>query len=162
MTDETPSDAAKDDEEVDDDDEVVSALSTAALEQKLQTLRDQSNRHSQLLTQKLATSQSGQNLLHIGSSLSSLPPDLHSLLTHLHPVLSAAETTEKQFLGNLQKLVAVANEIRLEQRRVEHASECADLYEDLCVAEQHVNLRKRNILEVEAGVEKDMQGEFEE
>jgi conserved oligomeric Golgi complex subunit 2 len=162
MTDETPSDAAKDDEKVDDDDEVVSALSTAALEQKLQTLRDQSNRHSQLLTQKLATSQSGQNLLHIGSSLSSLPPDLHSLLTHLHPVLSAAETTEKQFLGNLQKLVAVANEIRLEQRRVEHASECADLYEDLCVAEQHVNLRKRNILEVEAGVEKDMQGEFEE
>ncbi len=160
MTDKNHSEAMKDAENLVDDDEVLSALSTAALEQRLLALRDQSNKHSQLLTQKLATSQSGQNLLHIGSSLSSLPPDLHSLLTHLHPVLSAAETTEKQFLGNLQKLVAAANEIRLEQRRVEHASECADLYEDLCVAEDDVNLRKRNILEVEAGEEKDMQGEF--
>ena len=146
-----------------DEEEIVSALSTMALEQKLESLRDQSNKHSQLLTQRLATSQSGQNLLHIGSSLSSLPPDLHSLLTHLHPVLSAAETTEKQYLGNLQKLVAAANEIRMEQRRVDHSLECADLYEDLCAAEQHVTLRKRNILQVEATAGgKDGQGELEE
>jgi hypothetical protein len=49
--------AAHHEENLGDDDEVVSALSTAALEQKLLALRDQSNKHSQLLTQKLATSQ---------------------------------------------------------------------------------------------------------
>jgi len=146
-----------DEEEEDDDDNeeeeeiVVSALSTQALEQKLVTLRDQSNKHSQALTQKLATSQSGQNLLHIGSSLSTLPPDLHALLTQLHPVLSAAESTEKQHLSNLQKLVTCGNEIRLEQRRVNHASQCANLYEDLIFAERRVkrdaSLRKRNVLQ---------------
>jgi hypothetical protein len=138
------------------EDEVITALSTVALEQKLVTLRDQSNKLSQLLTQKLATSQSGQNLLHIGSSLSSLPPDLHSLLTNLHPVLSAAESTEKQYLTNLQKLVAAANEIRLEQRRMEHAMECAEIYEDLCAAEQHVSVRKRNILQLDFDDDKDL------
>lgn len=163
MSDDLASDAERGEEKEEDEVEIVSALSTMALEQKLESLRDQSNKHSQLLTQRLATSQSGQNLLHIGSSLSSLPPDLHSLLTHLHPVLSAAETTEKQYLGNLQKLVAAANEIRLEQRRVEHSLECADLYEDLCSAEQHVSVRKRNILQVEAtDGGKDGQGELEE
>jgi conserved oligomeric Golgi complex subunit 2 len=163
MSDDLASDAERGEEKEEDEVEIVSALSTMALEQKLESLRDQSNKHSQLLTQRLATSQSGQNLLHIGSSLSSLPPDLHSLLTHLHPVLSAAETTEKQYLGNLQKLVAAANEIRLEQRRVEHSLECADLYEDLCSAEQHVSVRKRNILQVDAtDGGKDGQGELEE
>ena len=163
MSDDPVSEAEKGEEDDENEVDVVSALSTMALEQKLESLRDQSNKHSQLLTQRLATSQSGQNLLHIGSSLSSLPPDLHSLLTHLHPVLSAAETTEKQYLGNLQKLVMAANEIRLEQRRVEHSLECADLYEDLRAAEQHVNLRKRNILEVQVfGGGKDGQGEFQE
>jgi hypothetical protein len=137
------------DNHIADEDEVITALSTVALEQKLVTLRDKSNKLSQLLTQKLATSQSGQNLLHIGSSLSSLPPDLHSLLTNLHPVLSAAESTEKQYLTNLQKLVAAANEIRLEQRRTEHAIECAEIYEDLCAAEQHVSVRKRNLLQLD-------------
>jgi len=89
--------------------------------------------------------------LHIGSSLSTLPPDLHALLTQLHPVLSAAESTEKQHLSNLQKLVTSGNEIRLEQRRVNHASQCANIYEDLIFAERRVkrdaNLRKRNVLE---------------
>ncbi|KAI2502977.1 protein of unknown function (DUF3510) [Fragilaria crotonensis] len=122
MSDDPVSEADKGEEKEEDEVDIVSALSTMALEQKLESLRDQSNKHSQLLTQRLATSQS---------------------------VLSAAETTEKQYLGNLQKLVMAANEIRLEQRRVEHSLECADLYEDLCAAEQHVNLRKRNILEVQ-------------
>lgn len=119
-------------------DEVITALSTAALDQKLRSLRELSNQHSQALTQKLATSQSGQNLLHIGSSLSTLPPDLHSLLTLLHPILSAAEATEKTNLANLQKIVGVGNTIRAEQRRVEHAAECADLLEDLIAAERDV------------------------
>lgn len=135
--------------EDEDVEEIVSALSTQALEQKLITLREQSNRHSQTLTQKLATSQSGQNLLHIGSSLSTLPPDLHALLTQLHPVLSAAESSEKQHLSSLQKLVACGNDIRVQQRRVDHASQCADLYEDLMAAERHAqrdaSMRKRNV-----------------
>mmetsp|Transcript_2429 Transcript_2429/g.3586 ORF Transcript_2429/g.3586 Transcript_2429/m.3586 type:complete len:855 (+) Transcript_2429:25-2589(+) len=145
---------ANDDEEID---EIASALSTQALEQKLITLREQSNKHSQTLTQKLATSQSGQNLLHIGSSLSTLPPDLHALLTQLHPVLSAAESSEKQHLNNLQKLVAGGNDIRVQQRRADHASQCADLYEDLMSAELHAqrdaSMRKRNVASANANDE---------
>ena len=133
-----------------EDDEMITAMSTQALELKLKTLRDQSNKHSQALTQKLATSQSGQNLLHIGSSLSTLPPDLHALLTQLHPVVTAAESTEKQHLQALQKLVSCGNEIRSERRRVEHARDCSDLYSDLLSAEKDIKrfsgMRKRNVL----------------
>jgi hypothetical protein len=120
------SDSAKD---------IPTAMSTSALESKLKDLKEKSNKHSQILTAKLASSQSGQNLLHIGTSLSTLPPDLHSLLTQLHPVLSSAESTEKAFLQRLQRLVQCGNEIRLEERRVEHAKDCAELYQDLLAAE---------------------------
>lgn len=119
-------------------DEPIVAMPTSALEAKLRALREKSNEHSQILTQKLASSQSGQNLLHIGTSLSTLPPDLHSLLTQLHPVLSAAEATEQVQIKKLQDLVQNANEIRTEQRRMIHASECADLYQDLLAAERDV------------------------
>ena len=115
--------------------EIPNAMSTSALESKLRSLKEKSNKHSQILTAKLATSQSGQNLLHIGTSLSTLPPDLHSLLTQLHPVLSSAESTEKQYLQYLEKLVKCGSEIRVEERRVEHAKECASLYQDLLGAE---------------------------
>lgn len=121
-----------------DAEEQIVAMPTSALESKLRTLREKSNQHSQILTQKLASSQSGQNLLHIGTSLSTLPPDLHSLLTQLHPVLSAAESTEQQQLQKLESLVQNANEIRGEQRRMVHAAECADLYQDLLAAERDV------------------------
>ena len=120
------------------DEETIVAMPTSALESKLRMLREKSNEHSQILTQKLASSQSGQNLLHIGTSLSSLPPDLHSLLTQLHPVLSAAESTEHQQLQKLQTLVQHANEIRSEQRRTAHAADCAELYLDLLAAERDV------------------------
>jgi conserved oligomeric Golgi complex subunit 2 len=115
------------------------AMSTSALENKLRDLREKSNKHSQILTQKLASSQSGQNLLHIGTSLSTLPPDLHSLLTQLHPVLSSAEATEKKYMQQLQKLVDQGNQIRLERRKVYCAKECADLYQDLLAAESVVS-----------------------
>lgn len=118
--------------------DVPTAMSTSALESKLRDLKEKSNKHSQVLTAKLASSQSGQNLLHIGTSLSSLPPDLHSLLTQLHPVVSAAEGTEKQYLQHLQRLVQCGNEIRLEERRVASARDCADLYQDLLAAESIV------------------------
>jgi hypothetical protein len=120
------------------EDQQVTALPTSALEAKLRTLREKSQRHSQALTQKLATSQSGQNLLHIGTSLSTLPPDLHSLLTQLHPLLSATEGMEKTFFEILQKLVACANDIRILQRRVENARDCFQLYEDLEASERDV------------------------
>jgi hypothetical protein len=120
------------------DEFVSSNLSTSALESKLRQLREESNQLNTELTQKLASSQSGQNLLHIGSSLSTLPPDLHSLLTQLHPVLSASEVYEKQSLQDLQRLTNVVTEIRQQQQRSVHASECADLYADLAAAEQKV------------------------
>lgn len=115
--------------------DVPTAMSTSALENKLKGLKEKSNKHSQLLTAKLASSQSGQNLLHIGTSLSSLPPDLHSLLTQLHPVVSSAESTEKQYIQRLEHLVQCGNDIRLEERRVQHAKDCAELYQDLLAAE---------------------------
>ncbi|CAB9508072.1 Golgi complex subunit 2 [Seminavis robusta] len=127
-----------------DKEEMIVAMPTSGLESKLKTLREKSNQHSQILTQKLASSQSGQNLLHIGTSLSSLPPDLHSLLTQLHPVLSAAETTEQQQIQKLQALVQHANEIRAEQRRMVNAADCAELYQDLLAAERDVK-RDANI-----------------
>jgi hypothetical protein len=119
---------------------IPTAMSTSALENKLKDLKGKSVKHSQILTAKLASSQSGQNLLHIGTSLQTLPPDLHSLLTQLHPVLSSAEVAEKEYLQRLQKLVQCGNDIRFEERRIGNARECAGLYEDLLAAE--TRLRK--------------------
>lgn len=116
--------------------DIPTAMSTSALENKLRVLKEKAKEHSQVLTAKLATSQSGQNLLHIGTSLSSLPPDLHTLLTQLHPVLSSAETTEKQYLSHLEKFVNCGMEIRKEERRVHNSKECASLYQDLVAAER--------------------------
>ena len=142
-------------------DDIPTTMSTTALENKLKHLREQSNQHSQVLTQKLASSQSGQNLLHIGTSLSTLPPDLHSLLTQTHPVLSATEQSEREQLQHLTKLVETAKQIQLEQRRVQHAKSAADLYADLCAAEQSVtrdiNLRRYGKETLEPD---DIQGEF--
>ncbi len=121
-----------------DSDYIPTAMSTSALENKLKDLKDKSNKQSQVLTAKLASSQSGQNLLHIGTSLQTLPPDLHTLLTQLHPVLSCTEATEKEYLQRLQKLVECGNDIRSEERRVGNAKECAGLYEDLIAAENRL------------------------
>uniref|UniRef100_A0A7R9ZUC0 COG complex component COG2 C-terminal domain-containing protein n=1 Tax=Pseudo-nitzschia arenysensis TaxID=697910 RepID=A0A7R9ZUC0_9STRA len=117
---------------------IPTAMSTSALENKLKDLKEKSIKQSQVLTAKLASSQSGQNLLHIGTSLQTLPPDLHSLLTQLHPVLSCTESAEKEYLQRLQKLVDCGNDIRFEERRVGNARECAGLYEDLVAAENRL------------------------
>lgn len=123
---------------------VIMALPTTALEIKLRNLKEQSQKHSQSLTQKLATSQSGQNLLHIGTSLSTLPPDLHSLLTQLHPLLSATEAVEKELFTVLQNLVACANTVRLLQRRVDTARDCAQLYQELQASERNAQRDKQS------------------
>jgi hypothetical protein len=113
-------------------------LSNAALEAKAKQLREESARLSQTLTQRLASSQSGQNLLHMGTSLSTLPPDLHSLLQSLHPVLSATEGTEKKLLSVLEKIVTIQTEIRNQEQRSQSAAMAADLYQDLIAAEMTV------------------------
>lgn len=120
--------------------DIPSNLSTAALQHKYQQLRDQADQHGQILTQKLASSQSGQNLLHMGSSLSTLPTDLHFLLTQLHPLLLAVEQTEGNLSSKLNSICERALLIKKQQRRVIHAKECADAYEDLLAAENIVKL----------------------
>jgi hypothetical protein len=114
----------------------VGYLSTGALEQRLRKLRDESNAQSQLLTQKLAESQSGQNLLHMSTRLSTLPPLLHALLQQLHPVLNSAEQAEKGTLDQLQRIRQQVVNVRVEQRRASHAVECSNLYQDVLSAER--------------------------
>ena len=118
-------------------------LSTGALEQRLRKLKDESAAQSQLLTQKLAESQSGQNLLHMSTRLSTLPPLLHSLLQQLHPVLSSAERAEEGTLDQLQRIRQQVVSVRVEQRRASHAVECSNLYQDVLSAERILRQRQR-------------------
>ncbi|GAX10474.1 hypothetical protein FisN_21Lh173 [Fistulifera solaris] len=120
--------------------DIPSNLSTAALQHKYQQLKDQAEQHGQILTQKLASSQSGQNLLHMGSSLSTLPTDLHFLLTQLHPLLQGVEQSEGSLSSKLNNICERALVIKKHQRRVIHAQECADSFEDLLAAEKIVQL----------------------
>jgi len=113
----------------------ATSLSTAALELKLKELQEEARDHSQVLTKKLSSSQSGQNLLHIGSSLSTLPPDLHSLLTTVHPLHTSIENSESAQLQSLRKLVVQANRMRERNQRVQKAYACSELYTDLVSAE---------------------------
>ena len=110
-------------------------LNTSALESKLRQVREAAQEHSQVLTQKLASSPSGQNLLHIGTSLSTLPPDLHTLLTHMHPFVNVLEGFEQDQRKALTTLVEKATAIRQDQHRVLTAERAADLYADLTSAE---------------------------
>lgn len=110
-------------------------MNTPALETKLRQVRDAAQDHSQVLTQKLASSPSGQNLLHIGTSLSTLPPDLHTLLTHMHPFVNVLEGFEQDQRKALTTLVEKATAIRQAQHRVRAADRAADLYADLTSAE---------------------------
>jgi hypothetical protein len=132
-------------------------LSTLALQQLLQQLQQQSQQQSAQLTQKLATSQSGQNLLHIGSSLSTLPPDLHLLLTSLHPLLQQSEATEKSVLAALQKLVQAGLDLKHAMHRVESSRQCAELVEELAVCERIVQewKERRNLLKKSTTTGKD-------
>lgn len=116
--------------------EEIPSMSTSALETKLRQVRDAAHDHSQVLTQKLASSPSGQNLLHIGTSLSTLPPDLHTLLTHMHPFVNVLEGFEQDQRKALTTLVEKATDIRQSQHRVRASDRAADLYADLTSAEE--------------------------
>ena len=117
---------------------ISSSLSTSGLEYRLRQLREASAQHSQILTQKLASSQSGQHLLHMGSSLSTLPPDLHNLMTQLQPFVSTVEQAETQALQKLQALVTAASKVQHQARRIQQAQAAANLYADLQAAERAV------------------------
>jgi len=113
-------------------------LSSAALELRLTQLRSASSTLSTTLTQKLATSQSGQNLLHIGSSLSTLPPDLFTLLSTLAPFSADVTLYEESNRNELARIVSKGNDIKSMRRRCIRGRECADMLEDLCCAEVDV------------------------
>lgn len=117
--------------------------SSTSLEHKLKQLRDDSLKHGQVLTQKLASSQSGQNLLHIGTSLSTLPPDLNQLVTHIHPIISATENSEKNQIQLLENLIEKQKEIKATQQRIVYAKQLELLYQDLVVAENIVLLKSK-------------------
>jgi len=115
-----------------------SFISTAELESKLQSLREQSNKLSQELTQRLATSESGQNLMQIGPSLSTLPPDLHSLITCIQPLLNDVEEYVEANSVELNRLQQYQLDIEACSTRAQHARQCASIYEDLCAGERDV------------------------
>ena len=115
-----------------------SFISTSELESKLQTLREQSNKLSQELTQRLATSESGQNLMQIGPSLSTLPPDLHSLITYIQPLLNDVEEYVEANSVELNRLQQYQLDIEACSTRAQHARQCASIYEDLCAGERDV------------------------
>jgi hypothetical protein len=111
-------------------------LSTTVLQQRYQQLQRCSDEHSTILTSKLASSQDGQNLLHIGTSLQSLPTDLHTLLTTIHPVVSHMEQEEATLFAQLQELVQQAQSIQHCQKLQAECHACIDLYADLLAMEQ--------------------------
>ena len=139
--------------------EDIPNMNTSALEMKLRQVRDAAQEHSQILTQKLASSPSGQNLLHIGTSLSTLPPDLHTLLTHMHPFVNVLEGFEQDQRKALTTLVEKATAIRQDQHRVRTAERAADLYADLTSAEACIENQGKNETQ-ENGTEMDAVGKF--
>eukprot|EP00986_Skeletonema_menzelii_P006064 scaffold2300_cov138-Skeletonema_menzelii.AAC.1 len=110
--------------------------STPYLQSRLVQLRHQSQDLSTELTKKLATSRSGQSLLHIGPSLSTLPPDLTSLLEALSPLLSQVEQYESENRGELDRLVHMGREVQCAVKKREFSGQCAEIYSDLMGAEE--------------------------
>ena len=111
---------------------------TPQLEGRLSVLRSRSTELSAQLTQRLATSQSGQDLLHIGPSLSTLPPDLRTLLDSLRPPLEEVERFESASRSELEGLVRRGDAVRAAARSAGQARECAEVYADLCRSEEDV------------------------
>lgn len=114
----------------------LSNLSTPLLHSKLTTLKNKSATLASTLTAKLASSPSGQSLLHIGPSLSTLPPDLQSLLASLEPLLKQVTEYEKLNQAELIRIVTAGKVVESECRRAEHARECNGLLMDLVAAEE--------------------------
>jgi hypothetical protein len=114
-------------------------LSTPLLNSKLTALKSQSATLASSLTAKLASSPSGQSLLHIGPSLSTLPPDLQCLLASLEPMLKQVEEYEKMNQTELIRIVTAGKLVETECRRAVHAKECMALLTDLVAAEKIIS-----------------------
>jgi len=114
-------------------------MTSSSLENRLSSLRTQSNALQRSLTQQLATSPSGQKLLHIGPSLSTIPPDLHLLITNLTPLLDDLASYEEKCNLELNKIVESSDAIRSAERRAMHARDCALIYQDLLAGEREVS-----------------------
>jgi hypothetical protein len=110
-------------------------MSNSTLEAKAKQLREESAKHSAVLTQKLANSDSGQNLLHIGTALSSLPPDLHSALSSLQPLTAATATSEEHQTDQLTDILKCRKEIEHQRLRCRQAQSAIDVYGDLVAVE---------------------------
>lgn len=114
-------------------------MSNATLESKAKHLREESAKHSAILTQKLASSDSGQNLLHIGTALSSLPPDLHSALTSLQPLTTATLTSEEHQAEQLEDILRCKKDIEHQQQRCKQAYSAVDIFSDLLAVEATIS-----------------------
>lgn len=114
----------------------LATFSTPSLQSKLKSLQEKSNNLSSTLTARLASSPAGQSLLHIGPSLSSLPPDLQTLLSNLEPMVNQVAEFKLLNQREFHRIVSTANTIKLEYRRNVHARECADLLQELEVSER--------------------------
>jgi len=133
-------------------------LSTALLSTKLSNLRSKSSSLSTALTAKLASSPSGQNLLHIGPSLSSLPPDLQNLSVTLQPLLQDVELYIAKNRNELERIVDTGRNIEIALRRAEDAKDCREILMDLKSLEECIyrdfNLRKKFNVEGSIGKQK--------
>jgi conserved oligomeric Golgi complex subunit 2 len=109
--------------------------SNAALERRAAQMRAEAEERSAALTQQLATTLSGQNLLHMGQQLNNLiPPNLHALVQHLAPLsVEPLERALQPPLSRLQRTAAVCLAARDRAERAQHA---VHLYQDLCGAER--------------------------
>ena len=111
---------------------------THQLQQRLSSLKAQSTNLSSELTRRLATSRSGQSLLHIGPSLSTLPPDLSSLADAITPFLDDVANYEAGNVEECERLTAQYRTIDTLLIRTKYARECSTLYDELIVAERIV------------------------
>ena len=115
-------------------------LSTPLLQSKLEALEQESSQLSTTLTAKLASSPSGQSLLHIGPSLSSLPPDLETLLETLRPFVSDVNEFHLCNEKELERIVTFGRKVEKECRRALHAKECREWFLELQAVEGVVQM----------------------
>ena len=116
----------------------TTTTTTQQLQQRLSSLKVQSSNLSSELTKRLATSRSGQSLLHIGPSLSTLPPDLSSLTDAITPLITDITNYESSTIIEYKQLIGQYNTINTLLIRNKYAKECSTLYNELVVAENIV------------------------
>ena len=119
----------------------IAEWSNAALERRAAQMRADAEQRSAALTQQLATTLSGQNLLHMGQQLNHLiPPNLHALVSHLAPL--SVEPLERALTTQLSQSTRAAELCRAAAARAQRAQQAIQLYQDLRGAEQGDDLER--------------------